>query len=60
MPEAFLTEPHGPGGGASWVGASSKLPGRSTTKGYLDLSLEDVIAARVLVPAWEAECKKYS
>ena len=39
MPKAFLTERHGPGGGASWAVASSKLPGRSITEGYLDLPL---------------------
>ena len=60
MPEACLTEPRGPGGGASWAGASSKLLGRSTTTAYLDLPLADMIAARVLLSAWQAQCQKYS
>ena len=54
MPEACLTEPHGPGGGASWAVASSKLLGRGTTTAYLDLPLADMIAARVLLSAWQA------
>ena len=54
MPKAFLTEPHGPRGGASWAVASSKLPGRSITTAYLDLPSADMIAARVLLSAWQA------
>ena len=60
MPKAFLTEPHGPGGGASWAGASSKLLGRSITTAYLDLPLADMIAARVLLSAWQAQCQRHS
>ena len=60
MPKAFLTEPHGPGGGASWAVASSKLLGRSTTTAYLDLPLADMIAARVLLSAWQAQCQRHS